>query len=290
MQEMKRFDLVPAAPGDRVAQEARHSVPLSRRSPIVDRRLHMAYDLLWHFHDMLLYKSWLAISVILILAGTAWIAAGEGTNPYFAYSVLALLAYGLDLADGSTMGFVFILVALPHLGWRETLLLAESATFIHAVTHPDRVEPRTLLRSLSSTALAVMATQFVFHGTALAPIAEPLRLMLASGVCFVALHVLRWSRSNLWSFPYYPVAAAIAALFPVSVVLAPLLYLTWWSYRLYELRLEQQQKQWKKAASLNLRTIEALALAIEAKDQPMTGHPRRDEHYANQEAKARGLG
>jgi diguanylate cyclase (GGDEF)-like protein/putative nucleotidyltransferase with HDIG domain len=237
---------------------------------------------------MLLYKSWLAISVVLILAGTAWIA-GEGTNPYFTYSVLALLAFGLDLADGSTMGFVFILVALPHLGWRETLLLAESATFIHAVTHPERVEPRTLLRTLCSTALAIVTTQFAFHGAGVARIAEPLRLMMASGVCFVALHALRWNRSNLWSFPYYPVAAAIAALFPVTVVLAPLLYLTWWSYRLYERRLEQQQKQWKKAAALNLRTIEALALAIEAKDQPMTGHSRRVQIYAVELAKELGL-
>jgi diguanylate cyclase (GGDEF)-like protein/putative nucleotidyltransferase with HDIG domain len=238
---------------------------------------------------MLLYKSWLAISVVLILAGTAWIAAGEGTNPYFAYSVLALLAFGLDLADGSTMGFVFILVALPHLGWRETLLLAESAAFIHAVTHPERVQPRALLRSLCSTALAIVSTQFVFHGSLLAPVAEPLRIMLCSGVCFVALHLLQWNRSNLWSFPYYPVAGAIAALFPVSVVLAPLLYLTWWSYRLYERRLQQQQKQWKKAASLNYRTIEALALAIEAKDQPMTGHSRRVQIYAVEMAKELGL-
>jgi diguanylate cyclase (GGDEF)-like protein/putative nucleotidyltransferase with HDIG domain len=238
---------------------------------------------------MLLYKSWLAISVVLILAGTAWIAAGQGTNPYFAYSVLALLAFGLDLADGSTMGFVFILVALPHLGWRETLLLAESATFIHAVTHPERVQPRALLRSLCSTALAIVSTQFVFHGSLLAPVAEPLRIMLCSGVCFVSLHLLQWNRSNLWSFPYYPVAGAIAALFPVSVVLAPLLYLTWWSYRLYERRLQQQQKQWKKAASLNYRTIEALALAIEAKDQPMTGHSRRVQIYAVEMAKELGL-
>jgi diguanylate cyclase (GGDEF)-like protein/putative nucleotidyltransferase with HDIG domain len=238
---------------------------------------------------MLLYKAWLAVCVVLILAGTAWIASGESTTPYFAYSVLALLAFGLDLADGSTMGFVFIILALPHLGWRETLLLAESATFIHAVTHPDRVEPRMLLRSLCSTALAVVATQCVFHGAALAHIPEPLRLMLAAGVCFLALHALRWNRSNLWSFPYYPVAAGIAGLFPVSVVLAPLLYLTWWSYRLYERRLETQQKMWKKAAALNLRTIEALALAIEAKDQPMTGHSRRVQIYAFEMAKELGL-
>ncbi len=238
---------------------------------------------------MLLFKSWLAISVVLILAGTAWIAAGEGTNSYFICSLLALLAFGLDLADGSTMGFVFILVALPHLAWRETLLLAESATFIHAVTRSDREEPRVLLRTLCSTALAIMATQFVFHARALTPVAEPLRIMLASGVCFIAMHALRWSRSNLWSFPYYPVAGAIAALFPMSVVLAPLLYLTWWSYRLYERRLQQQQKQWKKAAALNLRTIEALALAIEAKDQPMTGHSRRVQIYATEMAKELGL-
>src|SRR5271165_7571782 len=111
---------------------------------------------------MLLYRSWLAISVVLILAGTAWIATGESTDPYLAYSLLALLAFGLDLADGSTMGFVFVILALPHLGWRETLLLAESATFIHAVTHPERVEPRALLRSLCSSALAILATQFVY--------------------------------------------------------------------------------------------------------------------------------
>jgi len=239
---------------------------------------------------MLFYKSWLAISVVLILAGTAWIATDyHGASPYFAYSILALLAFGLDLADGSTMGFVFIILSLPHLGWRETLLLAESATFIHAVTHPERVEPRALLRSLCATALAVVTTQFTYHGTTLAGMPEQFRLMLASGVCFVALHALRWHRSNLWSFPYYPVAGAIAALFPVSVVLVPLLYLTWWSYRLYERRLEKQQSQWKKAASLNLRTIEALALAIEAKDQPMTGHSRRVQIYAVEMAKEMGL-
>ncbi|HVO96676.1 MAG TPA: HD domain-containing phosphohydrolase [Bryobacteraceae bacterium] len=238
---------------------------------------------------MLLYKSWLAISVILILAGTAFIGAGPNTNPYFAFSVLALLAFGLDLADGSNMGFVFILVALPHLAWHDALLLAESATFIHAVTHPERVAPRALLRSLCSIALAILVTQVFFHGRLLAFIPEPLRLMLSSGVCFLALNVLRWNRKNLWSFPYYPVAAAIAALFPASVALVPLLYLTWWSYRLYERRLEQQQKECKKAADLYFRTVETLALAIEAKDQPMVGHSRRVQIYATEMAKELGL-
>src|ERR1035437_3831124 len=99
----------------------------------------MAYDLLRHSLSMLFYRSWLAVSVILILAGTAWIAADRhGADLYFAYSMLALLAFGLDLADGSTMGFVFIILALPHLGWRETLLLAESAQYIGRASCRER--------------------------------------------------------------------------------------------------------------------------------------------------------
>jgi hypothetical protein len=53
----------------------------------------------------------------------------------------------------------------------------------------------------------------------------------------------------MWSFPYYPVAAAIAALFPVSAVLPPLVYLTWRSCRLYERRLRQQRQQSSAAAA-----------------------------------------
>jgi diguanylate cyclase (GGDEF)-like protein/putative nucleotidyltransferase with HDIG domain len=85
------------------------------------------------------------------------------------------------------------------------------------------------------------------------------------------------------------VAAAIAALFPVSLVVLPLLYFTWCSYRLYERRLELQGEQLKQATSLHLRTIEALTLAIEAKDQPLVDRPRRVQIYAVELAKEMGL-
>jgi len=99
--------------------------------------------------------------------------------------------------------------------------------------------------------------------------------MLASGVCFIALPhaaVETFKLVVVSLLTRWPAGLRLSS--PVSVVLAPLLYLIWLSYRLYERRLEQQQKQLKKAAALNLRTIEALALAIEAKDQPMTSHSR----------------
>jgi len=125
----------------------------------------MAYYFAMQFpYRCFFFRSWLAIS------GRSdpgrygpWLAADKSAEPYFAYSMLALLAFGLDLADGSTMGFVFIILALPHLGWRETLLLAESAD-----VHPrcDASSAGGAARPSSAPCApsrsAVVATQFTF--------------------------------------------------------------------------------------------------------------------------------
>jgi len=239
---------------------------------------------------MLLYKIGLAIGVVLILTGTALISAHSNSDPLLAYSLMALLAFGLELADGSTMGFVFIIVALPHLDWMQTVLMASSARMILVIVRRERPDPKTLLQSLVAHAAAVLGTQAVFHAPNLHRFEEPIRLMLASGVCFLILRLLDVTRRDMWSFPYFPVAAAIAALFPVSAVLPFLVYFTWRSCRLYERRLKQQRQQSRDAASLHLRTIETLALAIEARDQPASLNPRRVQVYCVGMAKAMGLG
>jgi diguanylate cyclase (GGDEF)-like protein len=238
---------------------------------------------------MLAYKLGVAICVVAVLAGTAALMPAAGVDSYFAYSLLALMAFGLDLSDGSTIGFVFIILALPKLHWTETLLMAGSALFIQAAVKKGHPGPKALLRSLTNNGLAILASQAVFHSPNFARFDAPIRLIMASVVCFVAFHALSWKRSNLWSFVYYPVAAAIAALFPVSLVLPPMLYLTWRSYRLYERRLAHQGEQLKQATSLHLRTIEALTLAIEAKDQPPVDRPRRVQIYVMELAKEMNL-
>ena len=242
---------------------------------------------------MVFYKIGLAIGVVLILTGTAWISAGSSTDPhlaYTAYTLIALLAFGLELADGSTMGFVFIILALPQLAWLETLLMASSAQMILIIVRRERADPKKLLQSLGANAAAVLATQLVFHAPYFHRFDSPIRLMLASGVCFLTLRLLDVTRRDVWSFPYYPVAAAIAASFPGSVALPPLVYLTWRSCRLYERRLKEQRQHSRDAASLHLRTIETLALAIEARDQPASGNPRRVQVYCVEMARAMGLG
>jgi diguanylate cyclase (GGDEF)-like protein/putative nucleotidyltransferase with HDIG domain len=106
-----------------------------------------------------------------------------------------------------------------------------------------------------------------------------------------------WYENFLWSAPGYFVGAAVAAtvvvlgqfsshsLIPISIV--PL-YLTYRSYKIFMGRIEEQQMHVREVADLNFATIEALALAIDAKDQTSQSHIRRVQLYAT--ALARKLG
>src|SRR6266513_2143079 len=92
-----------------------------------------------------------------------------------------------------------------------------------------------------------------------------------------------------WSFPYYLVGAGLAGVvgwlngkfgWQASLLVVPVIYLIYRSYRLYLGRLEDEKKHVEEMAGLHLRTIEALALAIEAKDYTTHSHLRRVEVYA----------
>ena len=112
--------------------------------------------------------------------------------------------------------------------------------------------------------------------------------------------VLRiWNETFLWSAPSYFVgagAAAIAAWMVIGLsaqwitplVLAPL-YLTYRTYKVYLGRIEDEQRHVREMADLHLATIEALALAIDAKDQTSQSHIRRVQLYAASVAKSVGM-
>src|SRR5437016_10829202 len=65
-----------------------------------------------------------------------------------------------------------------------------------------------------------------------------------------------------------------------SLLVLPPIYLMYRSYRLYLGKLETEKRQAEQVSSLHLRTIEALALAIEAKEQTTGEHPQRVRVYA----------
>ena len=114
-----------------------------------------------------------------------------------------------------------------------------------------------------------------------------------------------WSECYFWSFPYYLVGAAAVGLVGIinrragwqtSLLVLPVIYWVYRSYRLYLGRLEAEKERVEiekrhveQIASLNMRTIEALALAIEAKDHTTHTHLQRVRTYAVEIAKEIGL-
>ena len=74
-----------------------------------------------------------------------------------------------------------------------------------------------------------------------------------------------------------------------SLLIVPIIYLIYRSYRLYLGKLEDEKRHVEEMATLHLRTIEALALAIEAKDHTTHDHLQRVRIYAIEVAKELGV-
>jgi diguanylate cyclase (GGDEF)-like protein/putative nucleotidyltransferase with HDIG domain len=100
-----------------------------------------------------------------------------------------------------------------------------------------------------------------------------------------------WRDCYFWSFPFYVVGASVAWLLCLvsqrfnwlgSILLLPVAFFVYRSYHLYLGRLEDEKRHAQEVAGLHLRTIEALALAIEAKDHATHEHLRRVRTYVEE--------
>jgi diguanylate cyclase (GGDEF)-like protein/putative nucleotidyltransferase with HDIG domain len=107
-----------------------------------------------------------------------------------------------------------------------------------------------------------------------------------------------WHETYFWTFPFYIMGSSIAWMINLfsrqvhwqgSVLLLPIIYFIHRSYRVYLDRLDDEKRHVEEMASLHLRTIEALALAIEAKDHNTHEHLRRVRVYAVEVGKDMGL-
>jgi len=107
-----------------------------------------------------------------------------------------------------------------------------------------------------------------------------------------------WHRNFLWSAPSYLAGAALAALataapsrgwFGWLLLLAVPLYLVFRSYHTVVSRLREEQDETRRAMDVQLATIEALALALEARAGCTPDHIRSIQQYAAMLAEAAGL-
>jgi diguanylate cyclase (GGDEF)-like protein/putative nucleotidyltransferase with HDIG domain len=107
-----------------------------------------------------------------------------------------------------------------------------------------------------------------------------------------------WRRNFLWSAPSYLAGAALAAIataassrgwFGWLALLAIPLYLVFRSYHTVVARLREEQDETRRAMDVQIATIEALALAIEAKAGCTPEHVRSIQQYAAMLAETAGL-
>jgi diguanylate cyclase (GGDEF)-like protein/putative nucleotidyltransferase with HDIG domain len=236
---------------------------------------------------MIRAKNAVAIAVLVVVAATAWIPHVGGQGPTFVDSLLALMAFSLELSGGGSMGFVFLILSVSRLSWLDSVLMADAALLLVAIVRRERPDPAKLLRTLAATTLAALGAHAAFQITDIPELQVPFDYVVASGMCFVGMNIFDWKREVLWSYPYYLVAAAVGALFPIPAVLPVLLLITWRSYRIYERRLERQYQELKRTSELHIRTMETLARAVGVRDRPLSGQSRRVQVYT--EAMAREL-
>ncbi len=75
----------------------------------------------------------------------------------------------------------------------------------------------------------------------------------------------------------------------IAFIFVPMAVAAFWAYRLHLSRLEQKTAQILKASRVHLETVEALATAIDARDQLGAGHVRRTQIYAVRLGEKAGL-
>jgi len=212
--------------------------------------------------------------------------------------------------------FLFILVGILDLSYPETLLMGCLGGLVQTLWQA-KPRPRMiqLLFTFANLAISVTAASLVFQSSSARSIGLqwPLLLVAASttyfavntmsvsGVIAITEHrnpILVWKECYLWSFPYYMLGALIAGAvsvmnralgWQIAILVLPVVYWMYRSYRMYLDRLEAEKKHSEEIADLHLRTIEALSLAIEAKDHNTHAHLRRVQTYALQIGKDLGL-
>src|SRR6266404_5129415 len=209
---------------------------------------------------------------------------------FFCYLALAGLASRMKVRLPGVTGtmsvnFVFILLGVLEMDHLQTLAMGCFAGFLQCVWHAkNRPSAQQLIFNVGSMAVAIEASYNIYHGLkhGLFTMTGPFPLAIAAAVLFLANTLpvamiisvtegrpLRklWSECYFWSFPCYMVGAALAGMFDkiteawgwqATLLVLPLVYWMYHSYRLYLERLENEKMHAEQMSKLHLRTIEAL--------------------------------
>ena len=244
----------------------------------------------WESHDLLRLVSFLAVA-----------ALGS------------LLKVRLPGVTGAvSVSALFVLVGIVNLSLPEALLVGLSAMLVQC-TWRTTSRPRAIqvAFNLCVVSTSIFLSSHLFFDTR-GYVAEPVGLALLAISYFFAntfpvasiigltekKSILKVWREYCWMLPYYVGGSSIGwliATVPASIqwelpiIALPLVYLVHRSNQTHITQIEQQNRHVLEMNSLHLRTIEALALAIDAKDHATHDHLQRVQLYALEIGKDLGL-
>ncbi len=259
-----------------------------------------------------LYISTVSLAGLACAFWTFHLTSVEVSPRFLLYLAIALASSGLKvrfpgLRGSISVNYVFTFLSMLEFKSPETLLLAQSSVVLQTFWHAeDKPRPVQLVFNLACLTVTVAASMFVYELPLFKGFSEGqlLRLSMAGIVYFfvntmpVAVVIALTERRSMkvtcrevfdWSFSYYLIGVCLAEMVHLSIerigwtftlALVPVLYMVSRSYKLYMGKLQQEKKHVESTAALHVRTIEALAMAIEAKDECTSEHLRRVQVYS----------
>jgi diguanylate cyclase (GGDEF)-like protein/putative nucleotidyltransferase with HDIG domain len=228
-----------------------------------------------------------------------------------------------------SVSFVFVLLGIVELSLPETIIIGAAGILAQCLWKTKlRPAIIQIAFSICSNSLAIVAATCVYRVCmALLHNSTPL-ILAAYGLCYFFCNTIMvaivvslcarkpisqtWKETYFWSLPFYLIGAAVVGLVHFSMrfigwqnalLVLPIMYWIYRSYHLYlakledekmrveveEMHVQAEKRHVEEVCALHLRTIEGLALAIDAKDHTTHSHLNRVRTYAVEIAKDLGL-
>ncbi len=262
---------------------------------------------------------------IVIALGMTQLVAGlttlDSRDParFYVYLLLSLVAASLRIRIPQapytiSANYILVLLGLLEMSIEETLVLGSASAWVQTALDSRRRKTGVpAFFHIATVSLAIVLCNAVQNVCKAGQFPELLQLLMAATVLYVmntipvavvtALGQGRrlssaWQEGNFWAFPYYLAAAAFAITFrgiggsfgwASILLLLTAAFVAYSGLHFYLGRLSAQKAHLERMAALHHRTIEALALAIEAKDQTGPLHLPRLRIYSVEIGREMGM-
>lgn len=250
-------------------------------------------------------------SIVAVLGLLRW--ESSDLIRFVCFLLVAIVAAGLKVVVGHPGGgampinILFVLIGIMEMSVAETLIIACLTTGVQCwqvlqgqsrkfltyfnvaniatatwIAHYVYFHPNLNL-SLASTPVRLIAAASVFYVFNTFPVAAVISLTEHKSLRRI------WRERYIWSFNSYIVGTAAAGLFSFvnsyldwgySMLALFFFHLLYKVYSMHLARIDKEMQHSEQMADLHLRTIEALALAIESKDETTHEHLQRVQVYA----------